>query len=347
MTSSFDSIARILPGYFSDEISEEERNLIQAWRDESPEHENEFRELQKMWDAYPLLHDMEQFDAFKALRKVYVRIHKKESRKWVLNLQRVAAFLAIPLLIWSGYLTIKKHPISSAVPAEVVWQTITTPPGVKSHFYLPDSTSIWLNSSSSASYPLTFAGDFRQVKITGEAFLDVKKDQKHPFVVELGKINIKVLGTRFDVIRYEKENQTDIILESGSISLSQGASGNEKTFAELRPGELASFDKAGNNLMIKAVRTDKYTSWIHGKLVFREDPMSEVVTKLNRWFNVQIEVADPEIYSYIYTATFQNESIDEILELLKISVPIRYQIIHPKKEGEIFKAKRIILRKRI
>ncbi len=321
--------------------------LIEAWRAESPEQEMEFRELQKTWNACPLLHDMEQFNAFNALRKVHVRIQKKESMQWMMYLQRVAALLAIPLLIWSGYLTIKTRPFSNAVPAKVVWQTITTPPGVKSHFFLPDSTAIWLNSSSSVSYPLSFAGDFRQIKVTGEAFLDVKKDQKHPFIVELGKINVNVLGTRFDVIHYDKENHTEIILESGSLSFSKGAIENEKTIAELKPGELARFEKAGNNLEIKAVRTDKYTSWIHGKLVFRDDPMTEVVTKLNRWFNVQIEVADPEILSYIYTATFQNESIDEILELLKISAPIRYQVIHSKKEGEIFTAKRIILRKRI
>jgi ferric-dicitrate binding protein FerR (iron transport regulator) len=347
MTSSFDKISILLPGYFSDDISEEDRIMIDAWRTESPEHEKEFQGLLKTWNAYPLLHDMEQFDSLKALRKVHVRIQNKESRHWILNLQRVAAILAIPLLFWSGYLTLKIRPFSKTFPAEVVWQTITTPPGVKSHFLLPDSTSIWLNSSSSVSYPLTFAEDFRQIKITGEAFLDVKKDQKHPLIVELGNINVKVLGTRFDVIHYDKENQTEVVLESGSISLSQGAVKNEKAIAELRPGELARFDKAGNNLEIKAVRTDKYTSWIHGKLVFRDDPMDEVVLKLNRWFNVQIEVANPEISSYIYTATFQNETIDEILELLAISAPIRYQVIHAKKEGEIFTSKRIILRKRI
>jgi len=336
----------MLPGYFSGELSGEDRAIVDAWRAESPENKEEFRQLQKAWDSYPLLQEMEQYNAFEALRKVNDRIRERETRQWLMRFQRIAAVLIIPLSAYTGYLVFKNNSYKEVTQSEPVWQTICTPPGVKSRFFLPDSSAVWLNSSSSITYPVAFSGKTRKVKITGEAFLDVKKNEVQPFVVDLGKINVKVFGTRFDVINFENEQQTDVILESGSISLVQGTGNQEKVMATLRAGDMAVFERVNNNLEIKSVKTEKYTAWTEGKLIFREDSMDEVVRKLNRCFNVQIEVADSKILEYIYTATFQNESIDQILELLTISAPIRYQVIQREKKGDVFSAKRIILRKR-
>jgi transmembrane sensor len=340
------SIAPMLPGYFSGEISGEDRAIVDAWRTESPENEEEFRQMQEAWNAYPILQEMEEYDAFKALRAVKEKISERESGRWMNHFRRIAAVLIIPLLAYTGYLVFKNNSLKEVSKSGPVWQTICTPPGVKSHFFLPDSTTVWLNSSSSITYPVVFSEDVRQVKISGEAFLDVRKDEGHPFMVDLGKLNVKVLGTRFDVINFENERQTDVILESGSISLVQGTGREEKVMATLRPGDMAVFGGDNNNLEIKSVKTEKYTAWTEGKLIFRDDPMEEVIRKLNRWFNIQIEVTDPGINEYIYTATFRNESIDQILELLTISAPIRYQVIQREKKADVFSAKRIILRKR-
>lgn len=346
MSSSFEQISMMLPGYFSGDCSEEDRGIIENWRKESPEHEKEFAQFRKAWEAYPLLHEMEQYNTLEALEKVHHRIDRKVRNKWMTGLQRIAAVLMIPLLVYSGFMTFKNLTQPKVATPEPVWQTISTPPGVKTTFFLPDSTRVWLNSSSSITFPGTFAQNTRQVSITGEAFLDVRANEEQPFVVGLGKINMKVLGTRFDVIHYEKEKQSEIILESGKISLFQGTGADEQGLATLRPGEKALFDKAQHRIGITRVQTQKYTSWINGKLIFRDDPMDEVVRKLNRWFNVEITIADPEIEKYVYTATFQDESIDQILELLTISAPIRYRVIQREMENDMFKAKKIILRKK-
>lgn len=347
MSSSFEQISMMLPGYFSGDLSEENRAIIERWRQELPDNEKEFTGFRKAWEAYPLLHEMEQYNALKALEKVHHRIDRKEHKKWITGLQRIAAILALPLLIYSGYLTFKKTTPSGVLSQEPVWQTISTPPGVKTTFFLPDSTRIWLNSSSSITFPGIFSENTRQVSVTGEAFMDVQTNEDQPFIVDLGKIHVKVLGTRFDVIHYEKEKQSEIILETGKITLCQGSSVNEQELTPLNPGELAVFDKASNRIGISRVQTQKYTSWINGKLIFRDDRMDEVVRKLNRWFNVEITIADPEIESYVYTATFQDESIDQILELLTLSAPIRYQVIQREMENDMFKAKKIILRKKL
>jgi ferric-dicitrate binding protein FerR (iron transport regulator) len=271
---------------------------------------------------------------------------RKARNKWMAGLQRAAAVLLIPLLGFCSYLTYKNFTAPKVATPETVWQTLSTPPGVKSSFYLPDSTRVWLNSASSITFPGTFVEDTRQVRITGEAFLDVRKNEKQPFIVDLGKVYVKVLGTRFDVIHYEKEKQSEIILESGKISLFQETGAGDQDLTTLNPGEMALFDRAQNRIGISRVQTPKYTSWINGKLVFRDDPMDEVVRKLNRWFNVEITIADREIEKYVYTATFQDESIDQILELLTLSAPIRYRVLQREKENDIFKAKKIVLKKK-
>lgn len=344
--SGFDSILTILPGYFSGEISGENRAMIDSWRKESPENEKEFGQLLKAWESFSTLQEMEQYNAFEALRKVKETIRGKENRHWLSHIQRIAAILILPILAYSGYLFISNQKLKEVFSSGLQWQTLSTPPGVKSRFFLPDSSLVYLNSSSSVTYPLVFSGKMRQIKIDGEAFVNVRKDEEHPFVVDLGKIDVQVLGTQFDVINYQRENQTEIILESGSISLYRETGRDQKFLSDLKPGQLAVFGKEKNRLEIKSVQTEKYTAWTEGKLIFRDDSMIEVVRKLNRWFNVQIDLADPEISEYIYTATFRNESIDQILELLTISAPIRYQVVQREKQGDIFSPKKIILRKR-
>lgn len=258
-----------------------------------------------------------------------IRLHEEETlkkhsvqRKFLLIFSKVAAVLILPLLIYSIYLTSKS---SGALPG-VVWQTIKTPAGMQTDFLLPDGSHIWLNSGSVLKYPLPFEKEIRQVELTGEAYFDVVKDSRHPFLVHAGKLNIEVKGTRFNVINYEDEAFTEMILESGCVRLFSGNYEDHKTVANIKPGELASLDIATTQLTISKVDVTKYTAWKEGKLIFRDDKMDEVVRKLNRWFNVEILLRSPGLREYVYTATYKDETLPQILELLKISAPIKYYI---------------------
>jgi ferric-dicitrate binding protein FerR (iron transport regulator) len=197
-------------------------------------------------------------------------------------------------------------------------------------------------------FPSSFGESDRNVRLTGEAFFDVVKNKRQPFLVDLGKIGIKVLGTRFDVINYDDESQTEVVLESGKVNLFEQKGKKMRVITEIGPGQKAIYKKAENNLAIQNVDTEKYISWINGRLIFRDDPMDEVIRKLDRWFNVDIELADPEISQYVYTATFQHETINQILELFKRTSPVEYQIKEAalKQDGSFSKQK-IILKKRI
>src|SRR5450759_173870 len=106
-------IEELLPGYLSGDISDKDRLIVDEWRKESPENEELYLEILNAWDAIPLLHEMEQFNSFKALEKVNSRIFKSNSLKWWIYIQRVAAILLLPLLVYTGYCTIKNHSIKT------------------------------------------------------------------------------------------------------------------------------------------------------------------------------------------------------------------------------------------
>ncbi len=261
---------------------------------------------------------------------------------------KVAAVFILPLSIYSIYLTTR---IPKTLPAEanqIVWQTIKAPVGTKADFLLPDGSHVWLNSGSVFKYPVSFAKDKRQVEMIGEAFFDVFKDASHPFLVKAGKMNIAVKGTRFNVTNYADEVNTELILESGSVQLFSGDYNENNIVANIVPGERAILDVARNALSVSNVDVSKYTSWKEGLLIFKDDQMDEVVRKLNRWFNVDIVLESPELKEYVYTATYRNETLPQILELLKISAPIKYTITDRERlDDNTYSKRKIVITKRI
>jgi transmembrane sensor len=281
------------------------------------------------------------------LQEKVVAIVPDRKRKFLAYFAKAAAILILPLLAYSAYLTYNTSHKSKIEPLEIVWQSVKTAAGMQTDFILPDGSHVWLNSGSELEYPVAFAHDIRQVKLTGEAFFDVKKDRLHPFIVNAGKLNIEVKGTRFNVCNYPNESNSELILESGSVRLFAGNYEDKKTLALIKPGECARFDIKLDKLSVSEVDVEKHTSWKEGLLIFRDDTMDEVVLKLNRKFNVEIILQDPELKDYIYTATFEDESLTQILGLLKISAPVDYQAYKPKQLADnSFSKQKIVITKR-
>jgi ferric-dicitrate binding protein FerR (iron transport regulator) len=260
---------------------------------------------------------------------------------------KAAAILILPIFSYAVYVTLKTSDAKHRESIQVAWQTVKTTAGMQTDFMLPDGSHVWLNSGSALEYPVAFAKNIRQVKLTGEAFFDVKKDPLHPFIVHAGKINIEVKGTRFNVSNYPGETHAELILETGSVRLFEGNYTDNKTLAFIKPGERALLDNTQKKLSVSGTDVEKYTSWKEGLLIFRDDKMDEVVRQLNKKFNVDIILQDAELKEYIYTATFQDESLTQILELLKISAPVNYVIYKPIQLADnSFSKQKIIITKR-
>jgi transmembrane sensor len=348
MKNGFIELDELLPGYLSGELPEQDRAKFDEWRMESKENESLFQKSLKAWESMQLLHEMEQFNSFEAIKKINIRLSKQETPRWWISVQRIAAILLLPLLIYSGYISIRNAYLIQQQEEHVVMQTISSRQGMVTQFELADGTKVWLNSGSALQFPDSFTGDFREVKLTGEAFFSVVKNEKQPFRVHAKDLNIDVLGTSFNVVCYNDERQEEVVLIEGKVRLSTEKDQVEKVFGILQPGQRAVYKDDTNDVEAQKVDVDKYIAWREGNLIFRNDKMEDVAKRLSRWYNVEFVISDPEIKSYIYKASFKNETLIQVLNLLKISAPIDYQITGNKllSDGGYTKQKVYLMKKR-
>lgn len=208
----------------------------------------------------------------------------------------------------------------------MVYNKLTVPYGKRFEIELSDGTTAHLNAGTSIKYPVKFLkGMNRQVFITGEAYFKVTKDIAHPFIVNADKLNVKVLGTEFNVQAYPEDSTSEIVLVEGSVALYEDTQNlKEKTI--LTPGHKASFTRSNNHITTTTVRTNIYTSWINGELVFRNMTFENILKKLERYYNLEITNHNTKLSKTILNASFGNETIDIILESLKENYGINYSI---------------------
>lgn len=314
-------------------LSSEERAELEEWlRDE--ENRNLFDQQKKLWETADDLQKMKSINKKKALKKVESQLFTRFAMSQWRWLERAAAILFIPLLITAGWLFYDSKSFENS-QNQLIFNTVEIPSGTKSKLTLPDGTNVWLNASSSLSYPVAFTETTRNVELIGEAFFEVTKNKHRPFVVSAGEINIKVLGTSFNCSAYANSGTIETALLEGSIELS-GKNGSDIYI--MNPGELAVFSKTENTIQKTVTKLDKYVAWKSGKLMFREDPMARVIEKLGRWYGVEFQVDDNELLKYTYSATFSTESLDQVLKMLALSAPITFEFLQ-KADNDIQKIK--------
>jgi ferric-dicitrate binding protein FerR (iron transport regulator) len=170
-------------------------------------------------------------------------------------------------------------------------------------------------------YPGQFIGGSRSVELIGEAFFDVFHDKEVPFHVYTRNLDIKVLGTTFNVLANENEKTEEIVLQTGKVDVMDKSG---KQLAVLLPDNQLIFSIEKLTVTKKTVEASQYTSWKEGKLVFKNENMQQVVNRLSRWYNVDVVMNDSVLDKYTYHATFIDESLDEVLKLISITTPISF-----------------------
>lgn len=213
-------------------------------------------------------------------------------------------------------------------PAELSYNILTVPYGRKFELELSDGTYVHLNSGTTIKYPVAFLeGQNRQVFLEGEAYFHVTEDKKRPFIVNAGKLDIRVFGTQFNVDAYKEDSSIDVVLVEGSVGLYKEQDKfipNDKHL--LKPGFKGSYNKKQQQIYKKQVETSIYTSWIEGKLVFRNMEFENVLKKLERHYNVTIINKNKLLAESTYTANFGEESIERVLQYLAASFDIKYTL---------------------
>lgn len=198
------------------------------------------------------------------------------------------------------------------------------PKGVRSRITLADGTQVWLNADSRMQYARDFmSGDTREVYLQGEAFFDVKPDPSRPFIVHIHDVEIRVLGTAFNVKGYAEDSRIEATLVHGKISIE----GDIYEDVTLAANQRAILMKEEKGLVVENnVETDTYTAWRRGILVFDDQPLYEILPILERTFNVTIHTEDAYALDCRFTAKIRNKSLEEVLELFRTSDTIGYTI---------------------
>lgn len=200
--------------------------------------------------------------------------------------------------------------------------------GKKSMIVLSDGTKVWLNAGSQLVYPAVFGSKTRQVTLIGEAFFDVAKNPQNPFIVRASDVSVQVLGTRFDVSAYPEDKIIQTVLEEGKVNLKYSGKGilGREYVVEMQPNQMVEYDKTSGDANSKMVDVAKYISWKDGMLEFEKVNLGRALMQVERFYNVKIHLADPEIGTYKLSGKLDlKDEPEEVLNVIKLTVPIDWQ----------------------
>lgn len=309
--------------------SEKNNDQIDAW-------------LKNKWDNTALKNL--NIDSESILNKIHQQIKESKASSTVptnkkSNIRRIvqsslkyAAIIVIACGIeWFIIAQTKSGNDYKALNQTVQYNEIAVPIGSKSFVVLADSTKVWLNAGAKLRYPSNFQKNSREVYLEGEAFFDVSKNKDLPFFVNMTGMNIKVLGTQFNVKAYSDEKSIETTLVEGSIEV-VGLKSDKKdeNNLQLKPGQKLILFKDDSKILNAEVitlhDTGAETAWMEDKLIFHKERFENVKIKLERWYGVTIDIKDQDILDYRFSGTFDEETFEQALNAMKKAAKFDYQI---------------------
>uniref|UniRef100_UPI003217375C FecR family protein n=1 Tax=uncultured Draconibacterium sp. TaxID=1573823 RepID=UPI003217375C len=224
-----------------------------------------------------------------------------------------AALLFIPILLAAIFFYSEKN-------TPVAWVEEYVPYGESKMIYLPDSSKIWLNAGTKLIYPREFNHSIRQVYVAGEAFAEITKDKRRPFIMSAGEVSVEVLGTKFNVKSYSEDSYVAVSLLEGAVKLNTHFEDKTES-AVLKPGESVRFSKSTGELTTSEFIAGDINLWHTNKgFFFIDEPLSEIVLSLERYFDVRINIENEALNQERYYSIFvNNESLDDILSALNVN----------------------------
>jgi len=269
------------------------------------------------------------------LDKIHHKLNIDEPRvirlksNWLIGwMTKAAAVLLIPVLAFLFY-TLSENDKMTNQLADVSVDSleVIAPFGSRTVFELSDGSVVHLNYGSRVKYPQNFSGETRSVALIGEGYFEVAHNPDKPFVVSTGIIDVKAVGTDFNVNAYHENNGISTTLVEGKVLLEKQLPGeNSIKLGAMKPGQHVIYNSNTGKVNVNVGDVDKYIAWKDGKLVFDNDPIEVVAQRLSRMFNVDIQIEN-EVKEYKYTVTFVDEPLFQILELLTVATPIRYKAL--------------------
>ena len=304
--------------YISGELSQKEvHNLLQRV-DNDESLRKDLINLQSIYSVSQLTTEPgDNSEGRKAYEKLLSKINNEKRIKRITYFLRYAAVVTLLLLSTIFGTVLLKNSYS-----DKTLNTLYVPAGQRARITLHDGTEVWLNAQSTLVYPSKFNKNHRTVDIEGEAYFDVSKDNKRPFRVNTNQVNIEVLGTQFNLYSYDEANFVETTLVEGSLKVFDNQ--NEDNVVLLKPNEQATFKNG--ILTVAPVSNPDHLLWKDGIYSFENEALIDIIYKLELYYDIDIEVEDPEIFNVTYTGKFrQRDGIDEILRILQIIQPFKIE----------------------
>lgn len=299
----------LLHRFFEGKTTAGEEKQIRTWFEASDENRNIFnREC--------LTHDLLLLVLPEVLNK------QKKSRTFTPWMASTAVAMLLLLIVSVSYL------FKTRGDAEQ-YSTILVPPGQRINHILPDNTEVWLNANTEFKYPGRFLGRTRTVYLNGEAYFDVSKNHRKPFIVKTLQGEVQVTGTSFNVEAYSKYGSFTTSLFTGSLDIFR----NKVKLASLNPNQKSVLEN--NNLSISRITDMDVYLWKKGLIVFNDKKLPEILLSLEKYFDVEIRIDAIELPEHTYTGKFrQSDGIDYALRVLQKSIQFVYE--RDEETGTIF-----------
>ena len=296
-----------LSSYFFDRCTPEISNKVERWFFKNGNSQEAKKLLFSLWEE---LEDTTSstspeeiqaaFEQFKArLLSSAPQENKSKKPNLFLWIQRIAAILILPLIIFSGYLFYQHQKEEN-----IVWIEKSAGYGDIKHITLPDNTTVWLNAGSTIIYPEEFIGRFRQIFFTGEGHFSVAKNKEKPFIIKSNESSIEVLGTQFNL---------------KSLAFCYPSTTDQEMKCILSPGEQVYYNRTTHNLEKKNFILSDYSSWKDGKYYFKNETLENITKQLERNFDVNIIIKNDSLKQIPYHMAFvNNETLDDILSAMNL-----------------------------
>jgi ferric-dicitrate binding protein FerR (iron transport regulator) len=277
---------------------------------------------------------------------------KKESSNSRKKVLLWVSSIAACLLAFSGswYLLQPQNNVVKRNTTGIAKNEVVTKKSSKSKIILPDGSLVWLNADSRISYTGDFQGETREMHLTGEAYFDIKKDKSRPFIIHTKSMDVRVLGTAFNLRSYPTEKTTETSLIRGSVEILlhhlpgrkpivlkenekliiNNVRGNARDSTCGRKGMPKG--PANNGVELSRIHFKKQdssvveTSWTENILIFDDEPFERVVANIERWYNVEFIIKNKRINSKRFSADFKNKSLSQVLEALSLAMKFKYHM---------------------
>lgn len=314
--------------YLKGELSEKEADELRSRLKEDPQNRKIFENMVGAWDL-----TSEEISDFKkvvlsrlmASARPDLRSNEKgirnSSNKTIKVAAVIALLLCLSIVLWFN---IPFPDQRQLVIQEVVHIEKEAQPGQKLIFELPDGSIVKLNSGSKLRYPEHFTRERREIRLTGEAFFEVSRDEFRPFVITAENLNVEVLGTSFVLRSYPNDLQNAVMVKSGKVSVT-GRQNKEKVI--LYQNEMAVYATTDDKLTKDTIDDElEVYGWMNQQLVFREIPFDRILKEISRWYGVDFSMYKEIDTVKPFTATYKNPSLKEVMESLSHAYKFKYEI---------------------